>query len=267
MREYEIILTPRFKGAVMAVYFSRFFLFISFVVLILLTTNTISFAQQPAAAPAADAAAKPAEAPTMAPAPAAPTQIEAKVDAPPAKPTNSEHYFGFHGAIGIPHPVTAGLDYVHSSKLFSAELSAGDYKFTYSGTDIQIKNSQIALRWHPWAGSFFAGSYYGSRTISGEKSEVISGIKATVKADITTNYVTPVIGWLWGIDNGGFFASFEIGYQAPSNVKTTYTTNASAAVQLTTEYQTLDTDIKDAGKKIGEANLPHITLFKIGWLF
>ena len=178
-----------------------------------------------------------------------------------------ENYYGASAALGIPHPINFNFNFVHSSRLFSAEIGGGSYKFKVSGADLEIKNTQIGLHYHPWAGSFFVGAIYGTRSLTGEKTDVVSGFNATVKAEITSNYLTPMVGWLWGADNGGFFGSIELGYLMPSNVKTTLTTNAPTAVQTTTAYQDLESDVKNTGKKAGEMALPHITLVKLGWLF
>lgn len=186
---------------------------------------------------------------------------------PPAAPQHRENYFGLHGAVGLPNPITYGLDYIHSSGLFSMEVSGGAYSFKYQGADIDLKNTQVGLRWHPWAGSFFLGAAYGSRTISGSKSDTVSGIPATVKAEVKSNYATPMLGWLWGAKDGGFFAGMEFGWQIPSGVTTDISTNAPASIQAQATYQTLDSDVRDAAKKVGDTALPHITLLKLGWLF
>ncbi|MBX2987668.1 MAG: hypothetical protein KF802_07200 [Bdellovibrionaceae bacterium] len=76
--------------------------------------------------------------------------------------SSGEHFFGLHAAVGLPHPINYGLIYVHSSRLFSADFGTGSYKFTVDGVNAKIDNTEVALRWHPWAGSFFLGAAVGN---------------------------------------------------------------------------------------------------------
>ena len=187
--------------------------------------------------------------------------------APEKSEESSEHYFGLHGALGFPHPVSAGLNYVHSSKLFSAELSAGAYNATISDVKVGISNTEIALRYHPFAGSFYVGALAGNQKITAEKTEVISAVSVDAKVEVKSNYITPHLGWMWGMSDGGFFASMELGYQSPSSVKTDFTNNAPTAVQSTQEYLDLEKEVKDECDKFGKIGLPHVVLLKLGWLF
>lgn len=245
--------------------FPRLFLFAAFMFFLIATITPQVFAQDTSSkeADSQSAIAKPTETQK------AKTQqiLESQEPAPEKPSAAKENYYGASAALGIPHPINFNFNFVHSSRLFSAEIGGGSYKFKVSGADLEIKNTQIGLHWHPWAGSFFVGALYGTRSLTGEKTDVVSGFNATVKAEITSNYLTPMVGWLWGADDGGFFGSIELGYLMPSAVKTTISTNAPAAVQTTTSYQDLETDVKNTGKKAGEMGLPHITLVKLGWLF
>ncbi len=181
--------------------------------------------------------------------------------------TSSEHLFGLHAALSVPHPLSAGLDYVHSSRYFSLGVGAGSFGLKISDTDVSIKNTEFALRWHPFAGSFYVGALLGNQNITAEKTEIIQGQTIIGKAEVKSSYITPNVGWMWGMDNGGFFASMELGFQSPSNVKTDFTSNADATIQLQPEYQDLRKDVIKQGDDIGNKGLPHIVLIKVGWLF
>lgn len=190
-----------------------------------------------------------------------------ETEAAAVQSAGSEHLFGLHAAIGFPHPLSAGLDYVHSSRYFSLGIGAGSFGSKISDADVSIKNTEFALRWHPFAGSFYVGALVGNQNITAEKTETIQGQRVTGKADVKSKYITPNVGWMWGMGNGGFFASMELGFQSPSDVTTDFSSDASALIQLQPEYQELKDDVIKQGNDIGNQGLPHVVLIKVGWLF
>lgn len=177
------------------------------------------------------------------------------------------HLFGVHAALGVPHPLNFGLNYVMPSHLLSFAVAAGSFNATSSDVELGIGNSEIALRWHPFYGSFYVGALYGQQNIKAKKTEVIQAQSVTAEVEVKSNYLTPHVGWMWGAENGGFFASMDIGYQMPSNVTTTFTSNADPAVQATQDYADLSKDVRDGGDKIGNTALPYWSMVKVGWLF
>lgn len=185
----------------------------------------------------------------------------------PSADGGAEHLFGLHAALGFPHVGSVGLNYVHPSHYFSAELSTGAFSVTLSDIKTKIQNNEVALRWHPWAGSFYLGALLGNQKITSEKTEVVSGQSATGKAEVKSNYLTPVFGWMWGGQSSGFFTSMEFGYQSPSSVKTSFSSDADPAVQATQDYRDLENDVTTKAHDYGNMGLPHVVLLKIGWLF
>lgn len=181
--------------------------------------------------------------------------------------SSAPHYFGLHASIGFPHPINYGLNYVHSSGFFSAEISTGNFSITMSDVKLKIDNTEIGARWHPFAGSFYLGALVGSQKITGSKTERVSGFDAEATVDIKSSYITPHLGWMWGVADGGFFMSMDFGFQTNSGVTSDLTSNAPPAVQAQQDYIDLAKDVKDNGEKIGKQSLPAITLLKIGWLF
>lgn len=182
--------------------------------------------------------------------------------------SSKRHHFGVHGAVGLPHPLNFGVTYVHDSDLFSAQIATGSFKTKISDIDAKIGNTEIGLRWHPWAGTFFAGVLYGNQNVDAEKTESLTGfgdIRAWGK--VKSNYLTPHVGWMWGKDNGGFFASFEVGYQSPSGVSVEVDSNAPQAARSTADYRRIEKEVRDEAEKIGKKSIPSIALLKIGWLF
>ncbi len=195
------------------------------------------------------------------------TSPEKATETTPEQKESMSHYFGFHGQLALPNPLNAGLTYLHSSKMFSFELETGSLALKVSGVDVDFKNTALGFHWHPFAGSFYLGALVGNRVLSGKKMEVISSVPITATVEVKSNYVTPVLGWLWGLSEGGFFFGTELGYQSPSGVTTSLTSNADTTIQATNEYKTLEKDVRDAGNKLGEIGLPHFVLIKLGWLF
>lgn len=184
------------------------------------------------------------------------------------EPTTGSHHFGFHGSVEIPHPLNYGLNYVHSSGLFSAEFSMGTYKQKIQDVDAKLENMEIGLRWHPWKGSFFLGMLLGQHTVTATKTESVTGVgSVTGTAKVKADYLTPHIGWMWGMEGGGFFGGFEIGYQSPMNAKVEYNDNAPAGATLIPDYNKFRKDVQDEGEKYGKLGLPYLALLKIGWLF
>lgn len=208
---------------------------------------------------------KPTTAPEAAE-PATPT-TPAALPNEPATTVGGSHLFGLQAALGVPHPLRAGLVYMHPNQLFSAELNYGAFSIGVDAATAKMSNYELGLRWHPFAGSFYAGALIGSRTLSVEKKEIIQTQDIVMKAEIKSNYLAPNIGWMWGADNGGFFASMDLGVLLPSSVNTTFSSNADSTIQQTSDYIKLDKDVRDVGNKLGEVTLPLWTLVKLGWLF
>lgn len=217
--------------------------------------------ETPAATPAASTEFSNPTTPEATPPAAAPTANE------PTSMRGGSHLFGLHAALGVPHPLRVGLTYVHPSQLFSFEANYGTFSIGVDGASAKMNNMELGLRWHPFLGSFYVGALLGNRMISVEKKEVISAQDIAMKAEIKSNYLAPNLGWIWGADDGGFFASMDLGLIMPSGVSSSFSSNADGAVQATAEYQQLDKDVRDIGKKIGETSLPMWTLVKLGWLF
>lgn len=182
--------------------------------------------------------------------------------------SSEPHLFGLHAGLSVPHPINYGLNYVHSSRLFSVEVSTGSFGITISDVKAKIENTEMGLRYHPFSGSFFVGALLGTQKISGEKTATY-GIygSATAKAEIKSTYVTPHLGWMWGGGSSGFFANFEIGVQSPSGVTTDISSDAPTAAQQTPEYIQNAKDVRDQAEKIGKSTMPYITVLKFGYLF
>ncbi len=193
------------------------------------------------------------------------------IDNPKAAPTNPvaddrENYFGLNVGLGSPHFTNIGLNWVSANKMLSADIGTGAASISADTTKVTLSAFDASLRYHVFAGSFFVGAAIGQQFLSGEATDNIQGQIIRAKVDINTTYLSPQLGWMWGKNNGGFFSQLDIGIQTPLSASSSLTTNADAAVKATPEYQRLDRDIQDQGKKIGETVLP-VFMYKLGWLF
>lgn len=203
---------------------------------------------------------------------------DSKTEAAPATSTPSEKpaaktedkgswYFGPNAAFGIPHFTTYGFDVVMPNGFLSFGFNTGNFEGKSGDVKIGLKTQDLAVRLHPFSGSFYLGAAFGNQTLYAQQSQTISTIPVTLKVNIKSSYMIPHIGWMWGIKDGGFFFSTELGMQSPSGVKTDLETDADAAIKATADYQDLEKEVTDMGDKIGKIGLPFLTLVKMGWLF
>lgn len=186
---------------------------------------------------------------------------------PAAKKVSSEHLFGPSLALGMPHPLRFSFDYVHSSRIFSAGIGYGTFSLSLLDSAIKMTNMEIGLRLHPFLGSFFIGALVGNRSISGEQSQAILTQSVMAKVEVKSNYIAPVLGWMWGVSSSGFFASMDFGYLSPSGANTTVTSSADPAITSQPEYAELERDVRNVGNTLGSSGLPVWTMLRIGYLF
>lgn len=223
----------------------------------------------------APAAEKPAPA-TETPAPVA----EEQSPATPAASSSKTLAFGPFVAVGVPHPLTAGVDVIYADTI-GVSFSAGRSGTEIDSTDIEIRSWDIGVSWFPFGGSFFIGALYGDQGIVGKRTVDLkvdaSGIPLTVpttlRLEITSKYLTPHLGWYARWDSG-FSLGFDIGVQLPSSSSSELQTsfaNVSAAsetyVRNSDDYKKNKKDVEDAAELIGKKAIPYINLIKLGWLF
>lgn len=200
-----------------------------------------------------------------------PEKPEAKPEAAPtaASAPDSGHSrgrVGLHAALGLPHPMTFGMDYLTAGKMFSFSVIGGGFSREIEEVTVGIRNLEFQFRYHPFSGSFYAGAGLGSHQITAKKKETITAIEVEAEVTVKASYVTPQIGWLWVWDSG-LQMGFHFGYLSPRSVTTDLKTNADSTIQATTEYKKLEKDVKEQGNDIGDTALPVVSLLHIGWMF
>jgi len=200
----------------------------------------------------------------------------------------SEHLFGLHADLNVPHILNFGVDYWHSSRWFSASVNMGGYsendlgKYNKdaAGGKIKLSNQEAVLRVHPFTGSFYVGLTYGQHKIDGTISRTMTSTapagSATgdINIDLSANYLTPHIGWMivWDF---GLSLGFDIGYMSPSNVKYTYKDRiynlsggiTESDIRNSDDYKKARGDVEKNVLDIGNKSIPYVALVRIGWMF
>lgn len=187
---------------------------------------------------------------------------------------------GPHVAVGIPHPLTAGIDLVYDD-IVSLSVAGGRTNTKVEDVEVEIRNWDVALRWFPFQGSFFLGAAYGNQGIVGKASQDVeidyNGIPlvvpTTFRLEVESKYLTPQLGWFARWDSG-FTLGFELGLQMPSGstseLQTAFenlSTQAEQVIRENEDYKKTKDDVEDAGRLLGEKAIPYINLIKLGWLF
>lgn len=187
---------------------------------------------------------------------------------------------GPHLALGVPHPLTVGVDLVYAD-LLSFSVAGGRINTKVEDVEVEIRNWDVALRWFPFQGSFFLGAAYGNQGVVAKASQDVeidfNGIPLTVpttfRLEVESKYLTPHLGWFARWDSG-FTMGFELGLQMPSSSTSELQTafanlsqQAESVIRESEDYQKTKDDVEDAGRLIGQKALPYITLLKLGWLF
>lgn len=191
------------------------------------------------------------------PAPAAPVM---------ASSSRSPH-FGFHAALGFPHPTTAGLDYLSPSRQWGVSAIGGAFKQEIQDkVNADIQSLELQARYHPWSSAFYIGLGAGNHTVKADKTENVQGTMVRAEAEVKASYVTPQIGWIAMWDSG-FTLGFQLGALIPSSTNTSFTSNAPTALQTTTDYLNLKKDVEDNGDKFGKMTVPYVSLLRVGWMF
>jgi hypothetical protein len=167
--------------------------------------------------------------------------------------------------IGFPHPFNLTAQYYDSSRKWSAEFSFGSAAMTYESADVKIDNYEINLRWHPSQNPFYVGLGYGNQKIEIKDSDIILGQKVSGKLEVESKYLKPAIGWIWMRRNSQFYWGMELGWQFPSDDKTTVTTSQDLTGNA--DYDQLVKDINDIGDQLGQSAIPNVGLIKLGWFF
>jgi hypothetical protein len=112
----------------------------------------------------------------------------------------------------------------------------------------------LAAKWYPWQRSFFIGAALGNRSFWARATE--ASTQTEVKAEVSTTYFAPEIGWRF-VWNSGFFMGIDLGYQIVM----------SSDVTLHAGTSTQSVDVNDAADDLGKVGFPVISLLQVGYFF
>lgn len=166
--------------------------------------------------------------------------------------------FGFNVGTGLPYTSIYGLNYHSPSRKFGAELSYNTINISAGLAKVSLTKPELQLKWHPFGGSFFAGLGIGQLTMSATGTDAQTGL--TAKVTVTAMTLTPTVGWMWGVSDGGLFLGMDFGFQMPSGATTTI-----ESVLPSTEQAYIDA--VNQGNTLGSAAFPVFTLLRLGYLF
>ncbi len=225
-----------------------------------------------AATPNAAAAESKSVAVPATPAPKEPT-VASETPAP-EKTTSDTKREGVFGnflvgpSIGLylPVPLVFGLEARWAGWVGMSIESGSLPRRTLLDGSVTADTLRGTLRVFPWQESFFVGVAVGHQNISVAKSVTVQGQTVTANVDVSSPYVTPVIGWKW-LWSSGFFWGLEAGWQIPRSPNVRVSTDANNAISSTAEYKKAENEARDAANKLGEMGLPHLAVINIGYLF
>ena len=165
---------------------------------------------------------------------------------------------GVYVGAGVPFLGQAGLNYKMSDTFsFSAgynmlDLSSGD-------ASVVLSMPELMVNYHPFSGSFFLGAGVGQNNLEVSATELTTGYKA--EAEVSSLATIVKAGWMWGIDDGGFWFGVDTAFISPSSSDITIT--APNLAKTSQEYK----DVEEAAEKYGETAFPNVTFARIGYLF
>jgi hypothetical protein len=250
------------------------------------TTPRLPQRPDPGFAPAPAPAAPSSFAPV--PTPAAP----ASAFAPAPQDPSAFRRWGATFSLHFPHPLFFEAEH-RLNPQWSFGLGLGgvylpELRLEGQPLEVNMLAADARARWHPWGGAFFVGVAAGAQKFTGALNDAtvqvtvqrqgvdeVKDVYTTIKADITSLYLTPHVGWLKVFDNG-LLLGVDIGVQLPVSVRSSLdvATEASSLesvgiteVQQTPQYKAKEAEVRDAVDTMGKLPLPAFTLFRVGWMF
>lgn len=166
--------------------------------------------------------------------------------------------FGLNVGIGLPFLGQVGMNYKISDHL---RLSA-----TYNILDLDVGEAsakltmpEVGLSYHPFGGAFFLGVGAGREKLTVTATEDTTGNEARAEVEATTAIAK--LGWMWGLENDGFWFGVDVAYIKPMSPKV----NISAPGVPTTDeaYQ----DVQEAADDFGDTAYLSLTFIRLGYVF
>ena len=174
-------------------------------------------------------------------------------------------------ALGLPQPLAWSLEMMFGNS-WSGAFSLGSNNAKREGVSFSISSWDVRARWHPFEGSFFFGTSFGSQKVKGETDQAVDGVDTKFIVTATNRYVTPHVGW-FSVWPGGLTLGFEAGWQVAMNPDSDFDarfetgTDQQEALKASETYKKEKKDIEDAAETLTGKGLPYLKVLRVGWLF
>jgi hypothetical protein len=166
--------------------------------------------------------------------------------------------FGINTGFGLPYLGQLGLSY-QINPMFGVHFNYNTVGIKSDGVSLSLTMPEFLFYVHPFSGSFFVGGGFGKENLKASATEPTTNLETSVEVEANTTVLK--FGWMWGADDGGFWAGLDYSHIMPSGSKTTIV----APGVPTTSKEYIDT--LDAANKFGETSYGNLTFFKIGYIF
>lgn len=167
-------------------------------------------------------------------------------------------HLGINAGFGLPFTSQYGLTYVTASNKVSLDLTYNAFKITDGMASLSLIKPELMVKWHPFMGSFFLGAGLGQQTLTATGKDTLTGLTAEI--EVTSMTVTPTLGWMWGMSDGGFYIGMDFGYEIQSGATTKITS-------ILPDTNQAYIDAKTQGDKFGNTSFVVMTLLRLGYLF
>ena len=203
-----------------------------------------------------------------------PTQVAAETSEPTPPSTRDfpRSLKGIYGGMGIPHGLSAGLEYLHQSRYWSVAAEVGGYKYKPKNEDatkeeeFSIGNFEVVGRYHPDQKAFYYAAALGAQKMKAQQTVEANGQTVSPEVELKNIYITPKVGWFWQFNSGLNFG-FEFGAQIPVSKSETVNPGTDDSTILNDpEFVKAQNDVRDLASKIGKHILPH-ALIRLGYAF
>jgi hypothetical protein len=174
-------------------------------------------------------------------------------------------------SLGIPQPFAWSLEMMFGES-WSGGFSLGSNNSKFESVNVSISSWDVRARWHPFDGSFFFATAFGSQKIKAEMKKSVDGVDTKFIVTATNRYVTPHLGW-FSVWPGGLTLGFEAGWQLPMNPNSDFDAKFEAsaeqqdALKSSEQFTKQKKDIEETAEKLTNKGIPYLKLLRIGWLF
>lgn len=179
---------------------------------------------------------------------------------------------GVYGGLGVPHGLSAGLEYLHQSRHWSVATEIGGYSYKPKDEDatkeqeFSIANFEVVGRYHPYQSALYFAAALGAQNMKAEQTVESNGQTIRPEVELKNIYITPKIGWFWQFNSGVNFG-FEFGAQIPVAKSETINPGTDNSTILNDpDFIKAQNDVRDLASTIGKHVLPH-ALIRLGYAF